>query len=57
MKILMLIVSILFLSSTIICGLWIRYSGREIKDESVKFHMLLAIATAIIALITMLVLR
>ena len=42
--------------ATIVCGLWLRYSG-EVKTESNKnFHMVIGLFTPIFAAITMLLL-
>ncbi len=50
MTILAIITGILLLS-TLICGLWIRYSG-EADDSSVSFHMGIASLTVVVGLIT-----
>lgn len=55
MKVLQLIsVSLTGLSlfSTLVCGLWIRYSGEVITEGSKNFHMLSAILTMLLVAIT-----
>lgn len=42
----------LLLFSTLVCGLWIRYSGDVITDGSKNFHMLSAILTTLLVAIT-----
>ena len=44
----MAIVTGLLLFSTVVCGLWIRYSG-EVDESSTSFHMTIGIVTAVIA--------
>lgn len=46
-----LIASIVMLASTLICGLWIKFSGKA-DASSTDFHMWLAIATIIVVVIT-----
>lgn len=47
----MAIITAILLLSTLICGLWIRYSG-EADDSSVTFHMGIASVTVVAGLIT-----
>jgi len=48
----MAIVTGVLLFSTVVCGLWIRYSG-EADESSIGFHMTIGIATAVIAVAAM----
>ncbi len=55
MKTLLFILTIttgLLLFSTIICGLWLRSSSENLTVSSLNFHMMIGIATAIIAMLT-----
>ncbi|MCP4541052.1 MAG: hypothetical protein GY832_28280 [Chloroflexi bacterium] len=47
----MAILTGLLLFSTVVCGLWIRYSG-EADNGSISFHMVIGIATAIATAVT-----
>lgn len=38
------VLAFVLMSSTVICGLWIRFSGKA-DDSSVAFHMNIALAT------------
>ncbi|HEY5670181.1 MAG TPA: hypothetical protein VIS10_09310 [Anaerolineales bacterium] len=42
----------LLLFSTLICGFWLRYSGEEITKSSLDFHMMIALATTLATLTT-----
>ena len=48
----MISVTGLLLFSTIVCGLWLRYSGEEINNNNLNFHMILGILTALFTIIT-----
>lgn len=55
MKTLLFILTIttgLLLFSTIICGLWLRSSSENFTVSSLNFHTMIGIATAIIAMLT-----
>ena len=47
------VVTGLLLFSVVICGLWLRYSGKPVDESSLRFHMLLGLITAAASLITM----
>lgn len=47
------IVTGVLLFSTILCGLWIRYSGEEITEGDLSFHTDIGIVMAIFALVTL----
>jgi hypothetical protein len=42
-----------FLFSTLVCGLWMRYSGEVLTEGSKNFHMLSAILTTLLVVITL----
>ena len=50
----MAIVTGLLIFSTTICGLWIRYSGEEIVQSSLNFHLGIGITTGVFTTITLL---
>lgn len=54
MKTALLIASLALLSSTLICGLWIKFSGKADASSS-TFHMWLAILTILVVVITLFV--
>jgi hypothetical protein len=45
------IVTGLLLFSTVVCGLWLRYSGEDITDSSRVFHMVSGLLTAVFAIV------
>lgn len=47
-----LIASLVMLASTLICGLWIKFSGKA-DATSADFHMWLAIATIVVVVVTL----
>ena len=51
----MSIISVLLMSFTLICGLWIKSQGDKIPDlaSSINFHTMLALGTAIFTIITL----
>jgi hypothetical protein len=42
----------LSLFSTMVCGLWMRYSGEEIVESSLNFHLGVAVLTALLTVMT-----
>ncbi len=42
----------LSLFSTMVCGLWMRNSGVEIVESSLNFHLGVAVLTAILTVVT-----
>ena len=42
----------LLIFSTVVCGLWLRYSGEPVEQSSLNFHMLIGLATALVAYLT-----
>jgi hypothetical protein len=55
MKTITLIAAILtglLLFSSLVCGLWLRYSGEPVEESSLTFHMLIGLATALVAALT-----
>ena len=52
----MISVTGLLIFSTIVCGLWLRYSGEEINYSNLNFHMILGILTALSTIITIYIL-
>ena len=48
MKTILIISAILtgvLIFSTVVCGLWLRYSGQEIAKSSLDFHMVIGLLT------------
>lgn len=41
------ILAVLLLFSTVVCGLWLRYSGEVIEESSRQFHMVIGLAAAL----------
>lgn len=54
MKTVLLIASIVLLASTLICGLWIKFSGKADASSS-TFHMWLAILTIVVVVVALFV--
>ena len=50
----MIVLTLILMFSTIICGLWIEYSGEEKKASDIKFHMVIALLTVLLSIITIL---
>lgn len=46
------IISGLLIFSTVVCGLWLRYSGQPVEESSISFHMTIGLATALITAAT-----
>lgn len=46
-----MIVTFLLMGSTVLCGFWIRSNGAD--AEGVRFHMLIAVTTVLVASVTM----
>ncbi len=46
------ILTIVLLSFTLICGLWLRYSGKPVDPSSINFHMMLASLAILSSLVT-----
>jgi hypothetical protein len=42
----------LLIFSTVVCGLWLRYSGEPVEQSSLNFHMIIGLATALVACVT-----
>jgi len=42
----------LLMFSTMVCGLWLRYSGQEIAKSSLDLHLVIGLATAAATLAT-----
>jgi uncharacterized membrane protein YdcZ (DUF606 family) len=38
--------------STVICGLWLRYSGKPIETSSLNFHLGIALLTVLVSVVT-----
>jgi len=55
-EIIMIVITGILLFSTVVCGLWIRFSGQEVEVSSLNFHMILGILTAIATVITIILL-
>ena len=53
MMIILAILSALLLFSTVVCGLWIRYSGEVVEDSSITFHLVIGLATAVVSVVTL----
>jgi len=54
----MVIVTGLLLFSTVVCGLWLRFSGQKIEASSLDFHMivgLLAVAATVVTIILLMI--
>jgi hypothetical protein len=47
------VVSILLLLSTLICGLWIRFSGNVVDKSSLDFHLWIAIGAVVASVVTL----
>jgi len=45
----------ILLFNTIVCGIWIRYSGALITEANKDFHMISGILTAVFVVATMLI--
>ena len=41
------ILAVLLLFSTVVCGLWLRYSGEVIEESSRQFHMVIGLTAAL----------
>ncbi|HEY3374581.1 MAG TPA: hypothetical protein VGK02_05925 [Candidatus Aquicultor sp.] len=52
----LIVLAVVMLVSTLICGLWIKFSGKA-DASSVNFHMWPAIATTIVVLIALFIKR
>ncbi len=48
----MAIVTVVLLLCTLICGLWLRFSGNKVDPSSLTFHMVLGALTVLAGLIT-----
>lgn len=55
-EITMTVITFLLLFSTVVCGLWIRYSGKEVEASSLDFHMWIGILTAVSVVATTIIL-
>jgi hypothetical protein len=53
MMVVLAILSALLLFSTVMCGLWIRYSGEVVEDSSITFHLGIGLATAVVSVVTL----
>ncbi len=47
------LLSALLLLSTVICGLWLRFSGQPIDKSSLDFHLWIALGTVGLSLLTL----
>ena len=56
LKIIMVVVTSLLLFSTVVCGLWMRYSGKEVDDSSRLFHMVVGLAGVAATAVTLVLL-
>jgi hypothetical protein len=56
MKTALFVASLVLLASTLICGLWIKFSGKA-DSSSTDFHMWLAIITILVVAVTLFVRR
>lgn len=52
LQVIMSVVSVLMVAFTLLCGFWIHNPANHTDASSVKFHMVLAVATGIAVLIT-----
>jgi hypothetical protein len=52
----MIILTGLLLFSTVVCGLWLRYSGKPVEPSSLDFHMIVGMLAAISTVITIVIL-
>ncbi|MHA1966701.1 MAG: hypothetical protein ACW964_02750 [Candidatus Hodarchaeales archaeon] len=52
----MVVITVVLMLSTTVCGLWIEYSGEEKDPGAIKFHMVIALLTVLSAVITILIL-
>jgi hypothetical protein len=52
----MIVLTLILIFSTTVCGLWIEYSGEEKKASDIKFHMVIALLTVLSTVITILIL-
>jgi hypothetical protein len=52
----MIVITVILMFSTMICGLWIEYSGEEKDPSAIKFHMVIALVTVLSTVITILIL-
>ena len=43
----------ILLFSTLVCGLWLRYSGEVIEDSSKVFHLSIGVATVLFTALTL----
>lgn len=43
----------IMLFSTLVCGLWIRYSGEVIEDSSITFHLSIGVVAVLFAAATL----
>jgi hypothetical protein len=57
METLFTVSSIVLLVSTLICGLWLRYSGQKPEASAINFHVTFAVVTVIVTLATLLLFR
>ena len=52
----MIVATGLLLFSTVVCGLWMRFSGKEIEQSSIDFHMYVGLLAAVATVITIVLL-
>jgi hypothetical protein len=45
----------ILLFNTIVCGIWMRYSGALITDANKNYHMVSAILTVVFVVVTMVI--
>jgi hypothetical protein len=56
MKTLLILTTIatgIMIASTLICGLWLRFSAGPVEQSSINFHMGIALATIIVTALTL----
>ncbi|MHA2248070.1 MAG: hypothetical protein ACXADY_24190 [Candidatus Hodarchaeales archaeon] len=52
----MVVITVVLMLSTTVCGLWIEFSGEEKDPGAIKFHMVIALLTVLSTVITILIL-
>ena len=56
MKIVMLVISGLLIFTTVVCGLYLKYSGKEVTSSDLNFHMVSGLLMVVAVIITFFVL-
>ena len=52
----MIIATGLLLFSTVVCGLWMRFLGKQIEQSSIDFHMIVGLLAAVATVVTIVLL-